>query len=136
LFCRDPWEESYSLIWQREFCVLRLRNGYRILKRKEWLRAAFYGGGTWFLALRGERRLFGRTEQRGEATGCRKLHEKEITNLCSTYTITVIKSRMLRYVGRVAYMRRNMRITYKHSVTKSEGKKTNLKTEANRAGRY
>ena len=81
------------------------------------LPVVLYGCGTWSLTLRVERRLrvfenrvlrriFG--PRRDEvAEEWRKLHNEELNDLyCSPSIVWVIKSRRMRWTGRVARMRR------------------------------
>jgi len=91
-----------------------------------------YGGATWSLTFREERRLrvlenrvlriiFG--PKRDEVTGeWRKLHNEELNDLyCSLDIVRVIKSRRMRWAGHVARMGQR-RGVYRVLVGKPEGK--------------
>jgi len=96
--------------------------------------AFLYGCEAWSLTLREERglRVFGNRVLRGifgpkrdEATGdWRKLHNEELNDLyCSPNIVRVIKSRRMRWAGRVARMGER-RGVYRVLVGKPEGKRS------------
>jgi len=96
------------------------------------LPVVMYGGETWSLTLREERRLrlfedrvlrriFGPT--RDEVTGeWRKVHNEELNDLHSPKLVRVIKSRRMRWAEHVALMGESRNI-YIVLMVKSEGKK-------------
>jgi hypothetical protein len=90
-----------------------------------------YGCETWFLTLREEHResMFGNRVLRiifgpkrdGVTGGWKKLHNKELHNLCSLSSIIgMTKSRTMRWAGHVARM--GTRPAYRILVGKPEGK--------------
>ena len=93
----------------------------------------FYGGETWSLILREERRtrmfenkvlkrIFG--PKRDKVTGkWRKVHNEELNDLyCSSNIVWVIKLRSLRCAGHVAHMVEGRRV-HRVLVGKPEGKR-------------
>jgi len=101
-------------------------------RRIRWAgRVARYGYDTWSLTLREERRLrfenkvlrriFG--PYRDEVTGeWRRLHNEELNEMYSPNIVRVIKSRRMRWVGRLAHLGEG-RGLYRVLVGKPEGKR-------------
>jgi hypothetical protein len=89
------------------------------------LPVVLYGCGTWSLTLREEHRLRVFGPKRDEVTGeWRKLHNEELHDLYSSPSIIrIIKSRRMRWVGRVARMGEK-RNAYRLLVGKPEGKRS------------
>jgi hypothetical protein len=98
-----------------------------------------YGCETWSLTVREEhklrffenrvlRRIFG-PKRDGVTGGWRKLHNEELHNLYSSPSmIRIIKSRSMRWAGRVARMGEKRNV-YRLLVGKPERKRTTRKTE-------
>jgi hypothetical protein len=96
------------------------------------LLVALYGRETWSVTLREEcrlrvfknrvlRRIFG--PKREEVTGeWRKLHNEELNDLYSSPNIRSIKSRMMKWVERVAHMG-DIRGAYRNFVGKPEARR-------------